>query len=259
MPRRTPLALIAAATVCAAATAATAAPAVSAAAASTAAPSTGSTSSSAPTLDLGPSGLSETRTVRTIEPGVTVTHIVRGTADPSVRWAVEASIPSTGTSPDPDAPAQSIQDQASAQAYAAKLTEAGFPASAERVMQPATADVPAGVLGWRVRLDSTYATQSEAAAEVAQLKSAGFTTHAWYAGWDGTSAARGPWSVNVVSIDPKLFHGSLGSTFGPSVEARETTSWLAGYTKAKAAVNGGFFVLDPVAGAPGDPAGAGVY
>ncbi len=259
MPRRTPYALIAAATVCAAATAATAVPAVSAAAVSRPASSTGSTSSSAPTLDLGPSGLTETRTVRTIEPGVTVTHIVRGTADPSVRWVVEASIPSTGTSPDPDAPAQSIQDEASAQAYAAKLTAAGFPASAERVMQPATADVPAGVLGWRVRLDSTYATQSEAAAEVAQLKSAGFTTHAWYAGWDGTSTARGPWSVNVVTIDPKLFHGSLGSTFGPTIEARETTSWLAGYTKAKAAVNGGFFVLDPAAGAPGDPAGAGVY
>src|SRR5690349_16971872 len=98
MPRRTPYALIAAATVCAAAPAP---PAVSAAAV-TPASSTGSTSSSAPTLDLGPRGLAETRTVRTIEPGVTVTHIVRGTADPSVRWVVEASIPSTGTSPDPD-------------------------------------------------------------------------------------------------------------------------------------------------------------
>lgn len=253
MSRRAPYALIAVAALCAAATAA---PAVSAAAAG---PAGAPTAQTPPPLDLGPSGLTETRTVSTIEPGVTLTHIVRGMADPSVRWVVEASIPSSGTSPDPDAPPQSIQDEASAQAYATKLTAAGFPATAQRVMQPATTDVSAGVLGWRVRLDPTYGTQADASAEVAHLASAGFTSHAWYAGWDGTSTARGPWSVNVLTIDPKRFHGSLGSTFGPNIVDRETTSWLAGYTKAKAAVNGGFFVLDPAAGAPGDPAGAGVY
>ncbi|NYG05703.1 hypothetical protein BJ986_000190 [Phycicoccus badiiscoriae] len=253
MNRRAPCALIAAATVCAAAAAA---PAVSAAAAPA---GSNAAASASPALDLGPRGLPETRTVRTVEPGVTVTHIIRGTADPSVRWVVEVSIPSTGTSPDPDAPARSIQDEASAQAHAAKLTAAGFPATAQRVIQPATADVPAGVLGDRVRLNATYPSQTAAGDEVTQLKAAGFTSRAWYAGWDGTSTARGPWNVNVVTIDPKRFHGSLGSTFGPTIEARETTSWLAGYTKSKAAVNGGFFVLDPAAGAPGDPAGAGVY
>jgi len=121
------------------------------------------------------------------------------------------------------------------------------------------ADVPAGVLGWRVRLDSTYATQASASSEVAQLTSAGFTSHAWYVGWDATSTARGPWTVNVLTIDPKRFHGRLGGTFGPTIEDREKTSWLAGYTKAKAAVNGGFFVLDRAAGTPGHPAGAGVH
>jgi len=113
MNRRTaPHALIAAAIVCAAA----ATPGVSAVAAST-----------SPAFDLGPRGFPETRTVRAIEPGVTVTHITRGVADPSVRYVVEVSIPSTGTSPDPDAPARSIQDEASARAYADKLTTAGFP------------------------------------------------------------------------------------------------------------------------------------
>lgn len=246
MNRRTPpSAVIAAVFVCAAAAAA---PAVSAVAAS-----------NPPALDLGPRGLAETRTEQVIEPGVTVTHITRGVADPSVRWVVEVSIPSTGTSPDPDAPARAIQDEASARAYADKLAAAGFPATAQPVSQPATADVPAGVLGWRVRLESTYPTQASASSQVAQLKSAGFSSRAWYAGWDGTSTARGPWTVNVLTIDPKQFHGQLGSTFGPTIEAREKTSWLAGYAKAKAAVNGGFFVLDPAAGAPGDPAGAGVY
>ncbi|GAB3449014.1 phosphodiester glycosidase family protein [Phycicoccus ginsengisoli] len=210
-------------------------------------------------LDLGPAGLPETRTVRQVEPGVTWTSITRGAADAGVPWVVEVSIPSGSTSPDPDAPPRAIQDEASARAFAERLTADGFPAQAQQVLQPAVADVPAGVLGWRVRLTTTFGTQAQAAAEAARLKAAGYSGRAWYAGWDGTSTAKGPWTVNVVTIDPRQFRGSLGATFGPTLETRETTSWLAGYEKAKVAVNAGFFVFDPRAGAEGDPAGAGVY
>ena len=51
----------------------------------------------------------------------------------------------------------------------------------------------------------------------------------------------------------------MAGTYGPTLEERETTSWLAGYEKASVAVNAGFFVFDPKAGAEGDPAGAAVY
>ncbi|WP_344257389.1 phosphodiester glycosidase family protein [Terrabacter carboxydivorans] len=71
--------------------------------------------------------------------------------------------------------------------------------------------------------------------------------------------AKGQWSINVLTIDPREFRGHLGATFGPDLVDRETTTALGVYAHAKAAVNGGFFVLDPKAGAPGDPAGAGVY
>lgn len=210
-------------------------------------------------LDLGPEGLPETRTVEQLAPGVTWTRIVRGAPDPSVRWVVEVSIPGGDTSPDPDAPPAAIQDEESAAEFAAELEAAGFPARAERVDQPAVADVPAGVLGWRVRLVQDFATQAEATAEANRLRAAGFTGRAWYSGWDGDSPARGPWTVNVVTIDPRSFKGTLGGTYGPDLENRETTSWLAQYEHAKVAVNAGFFVLDPRAGAEGDPAGAGVY
>ena len=103
-------------------------------------------------LDLGPAGLVETRTTEAVQPGVTLTRITRGAADPAVRWVVEVSIPGGSSSPDPDAPPRAVQDEASARAHAARLTAAGFPAQAEQVDQPAVADVPAGVLGWRVRL-----------------------------------------------------------------------------------------------------------
>ena len=210
-------------------------------------------------LDLGPAGLAETRTVKQVEPGVTLTQITRGAPDPAVRWVVEINIPSGAGSPDPDAPPRAIQDEASAHATADALTAAGFPAEAQQVMQPAVADVPAGVLGWRVRLTTTFATQADANAAVASVTAAGFSGRAWYAGWDGTSAARGPWTVNVVTIDPRRFKGTLGGTFGPDIENRETTSWLSRYAGASVAINAGFFVFDPKAGAEGDPAGAGVY
>ncbi|CAM5461040.1 hypothetical protein STENM327S_05212 [Streptomyces tendae] len=53
-------------------------------------------------LPLGPAGLPETRTTTTLQPGVTLTRIVRGNADdPALHWTVEVSIPGGDTSPAP--------------------------------------------------------------------------------------------------------------------------------------------------------------
>ena len=210
-------------------------------------------------LDLGPSGLPESREVQSIQPGVTLTRITRGAPDPAAVWVVEVSIPGGASSPDPDAPPRSIQDQPSAEAFAARLADAGFPAEAQSVQQPQTADVPAGVLGYRVRLRATFPTQAAASAEVARLSAAGFSGRAWYSGWDGDSTARGPWTVNVVTVNPRGFLGTLRGTYGPTLEDREKTTELAALERANVALNAGFFVFDPAAGAEGDPAGAGVY
>jgi hypothetical protein len=228
--------------------------------AATAAPASAGTGHGRPQLlDLGPSGLLESRTVQAIEPGVTLTRITRGAPDPAAVWVVEMNIPAGAASPDPDAPPRSIQDQSSAEAFAARLTDAGFPAEAQSVEQPNTADVPAGVLGYRVRLRATFPTQEAASAEAARLSAAGFSGRAWYSGWDDDSTARGPWTVDVVTVDPRRFRGTLGGTFGPTIEDRETPTQLAALDHANVALNGGFFVFDAAAGAEGDPAGAGVY
>ena len=58
-----------------------------------------------------------------------------------------------------------------------------------------------------------------------------------------------------MTIDPRTFRGSLGATYGPDLFNRETTSALS----AAAGATVGYFVLDPASGAPGDPAGIGVY
>ena len=252
--RRISIALVglAAAATAAAPPIAVAAPAPAASTASTASPG------GRHALDLGPADLPETRRTTTLQPGVTLTRIDRGEADPDLFWTNEISIPATATSPDPDAPPRSLSDRASAEAEADRLRGEGFTARVEEVHQPATADVAAGTLGYRVRV-GTYPNQAAADAGKERLARSGETASSVYTGWDGDPSARGPWHVDVLRIDPKTFTGRLGSSFGPDLYHRETTSQLADSAGATAGINAGFFVLDPASGAPGDPAGAGVY
>ncbi|MFC8802202.1 phosphodiester glycosidase family protein [Streptomyces anthocyanicus] len=210
-------------------------------------------------LPLGPAGLPERRTTTTLQPGVTLTRIVRGNAeDPALHWTVEVSIPGGDTSPDPDAPPTALKDRASADELAAELRRDGFEARVEEVTTPATADYRGGTLGWRVRI-GTFDSQTAATAERTRLRAAGYSGSAVYTGWDGAATDRGTWHVDVLTIDPRTFRGTLDASYGPDLENRETTSALAASAAATAAVNAGFFVLDPRAGAPGDPAGVGVY
>jgi exopolysaccharide biosynthesis protein len=209
-------------------------------------------------LPLGPADLPETRSIQVLQPGVTLTTIVRGESDPALGWTVEVAVPHGADDPDPDAPPTAIADRAHADALADALRGKGFDPRVEEVTTPALADFAGGTLGYRVRagFDADKATVD---ALLAQVKAAGFTASNVYSGWDGSAADRGPWRVQVLTIDPKQFRGDLVGDYGPDLERRETTSALANARGASAAVNAGFFVLDPAAGAPGDPAGLGVY
>ncbi len=208
-------------------------------------------------LPLGPRDLPESRTGETLRPGVTLTTIVRGEPDPADGWTVEIAVPGGGD-PDPDAPPTAIADRAHADALVEALAADGFPARAEEVTTPPLADFAGGTLGFRVRTGLT-ADKAAADAVLARARAAGFTASTVFTGWDGAPADRGPWRVQVLTIDPARFRGDLAGDFGPDIERRETTSALAGARGATAAVNAGFFVLDPASGAPGDPAGLGVY
>ncbi|HEU4426059.1 MAG TPA: phosphodiester glycosidase family protein [Pilimelia sp.] len=212
-------------------------------------------------LPLGPAGLEESRSTRTVQPGVTLTRIVRGHTDPSAVWTVEVAIPSGPGSPDPDAPPAAISDEADARATADRLRAAGLDPRVEKVSTPPLADF-SGDLGWRVRVGAT-ATRAETDAIRQQVIAAGFGGSSIYTGWDGepddVAGSTGPWHVDVLTIDARRFGGRLDATYGPDLERRETTSQLAALTGSDTAVNAGFFVLDPAAGAPGDPAGVAAY
>ena len=209
-------------------------------------------------LPLGPADLPETRSVETLQPGVTLTTIVRGEADSELGWTVEIAVPRGSDDPDPDAPPTAIADQAHAQELADALSGSGFSPRVEEVTTPRLADYAGGTLGYRVRIGFEH-DKAAADAVLARVKAAGYTASTVYTGWDGADTDRGPWRVQVLTIDPKAFRGEVLGDFGPDIERRETTSVLAQARGATAAVNAGFFVLDPAAGAPGDPAGLGVY
>ena len=209
-------------------------------------------------LPLGPADLVEARRTTTLQRGVTLTTIVRGAVDPAEVWTVEVAIPAGGASPDPDTPAAALSARPDADELAARLRAAGFDPRVERVTTPSTADYAGGVLGWRVRV-GRLPDQAAADALRARLAAAGFSGTSRYTGWDGEPTTRGPWQLQVLTVDPATFRGGLVASVGPDVEQRETTSALSLRAGATAAVNGGYFVLDPAAGAPGDPAGVGVY
>ncbi len=211
-----------------------------------------------PHLALGPADLPESRTSRTLQPGVTLTEITRGTADPALSWTVEAMVEASPNDPDPDAPPQALADEAAAQRQADRLAAEGYPARVEAVAQPRSVDIAGGTLGYRVRVGS-YPTKAAADDVRGRLAAAGHPASSVFTGWDGQAGARGPWRLEVVTIDPRRFHGRLDASYGPDLRDRETTSALSRAAGATVGVNGGFFVLDPASGAPGDPAGVGVY
>lgn len=68
----------------------------------------------------------------------------------------------------------------------------------------------------------------------------------------------GPWTVNVVSIDPRTATGRLAVSAGATLAGTTRTSTLARSAKAVAAVNGGFFAFTRSTTAPGDPIGLSV-
>jgi hypothetical protein len=187
-----------------------------------------------------------------------LTKITRGGSDQALVWTLEVLIGPAAGSPDPDAPPTSISDEASANATANRLRSKGFSPRVERVAQPRAVDVAPGTLGYRVRIGS-WPTKAAADEVRSEVLAAGESANSVYTGWDGDRSARGPWNVNVVTIDPKAFRGGLEATYGPDLLKRETTSALSAAAGATVGINAGYFVLDPESGAPGDPAGVGVY
>ncbi|NEA37024.1 phosphodiester glycosidase family protein [Streptomyces sp. SID13031] len=72
------------------------------------------------------------------------------------------------------------------------------------------------------------------------------------------TTTRGPWVVNVLTIDPRKARGELRTTYGPDLAKVEKTSDLVRTSGALAGVNASFFTFTASALYPGEPVGLGI-
>ncbi|MEV5730667.1 phosphodiester glycosidase family protein [Streptomyces pharetrae] len=73
------------------------------------------------------------------------------------------------------------------------------------------------------------------------------------------TTTRGPWVVNVLTIDPRRADGHLAVTYGPDLAATERTTDLVRSAGALVGVNASFFTFTANRQYPGDPVGLGLY
>ena len=193
-------------------------------------------------LPLGPAGLHEQESVTIPAPGVTLTHIVRG----QVNWQDGYPV---------DVPFNT--DQTSVQASAVALAGAGFSPEIITIQPPQ--DAQPGFFGAVIRL-GVFATQALANEMVQSLANKNFKNITTvYTGYNGFATTTGPWVVNVVDLDPSVFHGIITPVRSAAPEGRGTTSSIAERTGAVVAINGGYFVIGTADGTPGAPVGLYCY
>jgi exopolysaccharide biosynthesis protein len=191
-------------------------------------------------LPLGPRSLDEDRVEQKLAPGVTYTRIVRG--EPSSRdvYTVDVAFHA---------------HRSDARALAARLRSDGYDPDLLRISERAPDDPERGPLGYLVRVGG-FATEAEALALRDRLAADGYTAaRVVFTGEDG-GRTTGPWVVHVLEVEPSRLRAALDAELATGVvPERELLSDLARRTGAVASLNGGYFVIGPLDGTPGDLAG----
>jgi hypothetical protein len=149
-------------------------------------------------------------------------------------------------------------DQSSADSVAAQLRSDGYEPIVQEISERAPDDPQSGPVGYLVRTGA-FARQAEANALRDRLAADGYTgLRVVYTGEDGTETT-GPWVVHVLEIDPARYDGTLRPELATQIiPDKETITSISARTDALAATNGGYFVVDPTDGTPGDLAGISV-
>jgi hypothetical protein len=195
-------------------------------------------------LPLGPRGLAEERFQQRVAPGVRYTRIVRGEPSPRDVYTVDVAFRAA---------------RSDAEALADELRSDGHDPNVLRISERAPDDPARGPLGWLVRVGSLQ-TEPEAVALRERLTAEGYAgTRVVYTGEDG-GRTTGPWVVHVLEVDSRhlpaqrrpVLDAGLATGIVPE---RELLSNLARRTGAIASLNGGYFVIGPADGTPGDLAG----
>jgi hypothetical protein len=199
--------------------------------------------SSSGELPLGRPGLEEERTSERVAPGLTYTEIKRGEESSRDFYTVDVAFKA---------------GRRAAEAVARDLEEDGYEPRVEEVSERAPDDPRRGPLGYLVRTGS-FETQAEADALRAELVARGYaSSRTVYTGEDGDETS-GPWVVHVLKVNPDRFEGAAAPELATEiVPGTERLTSISDRTNALAAINGGYFVIGPNDGTPGDLAGISV-
>jgi hypothetical protein len=194
-------------------------------------------------LPLGNPDLEETRTTERVTRGVTYTRIERGEESRKDFYTVDVAF---------------TKDRAAAREASAQLRADGYEPRVERVPDRAPDDPAEGPSGYLVRVGK-FATQAEADALRGELTADGYAgARTVYTGEDGGRTS-GPWVVHVLKVNPDRYDGTLAPELATEVvPERELLTGISARTGALAAINGGYFVIGPNDGTPGDLAGISV-
>src|SRR4051794_3874231 len=194
-------------------------------------------------LPLGARSLPETRSTQRLSTGLTYTRIQRGTAPAAESYTVSVAF---------------TTDRVQADALAAQLGTEGFPARVETITRRASDDPRPGPTGFVVRT-GTFPTQAEATALRDRVAAAGHrSARVDWTGEDG-GPRTGPWVVQVLTLDPARFRGTIAPALGSGVvPGREKLTGIMSRLHGLAGVNGGYFVVTNADGTEGDLAGISV-
>ncbi|CAA9448838.1 MAG: hypothetical protein AVDCRST_MAG78-3160 [uncultured Rubrobacteraceae bacterium] len=194
-------------------------------------------------LPLGRPGLDETRTTERVAPGVKYTRIERGEQSEEDFYTVDVAFKAS---------------RSEAESLAEQLRSDGYEPRVETVSRRALDDPEDGPLGYLVRTGN-FETETEANELKTRLAADGYTgTRVVYTGEDGRKTT-GPWVVHVIEVNPDRFDGMLLPELATEiVPEREPLTSISTRTGSLAAINGGYFVIGPNDGTPGDLAGISV-
>ena len=185
----------------------------------------------------------ERRETRELVPGVVYTHVTRGRASERDFFTLELG---------------SFVARQEAERLAAASTASGDDhARVERTRDGRRWRVRAGRFADRASAEAALAARGAAIrpAPGVDPDAVRASAHVVYTGEDGAPTT-GPWSIHVLAIDLRAAGVSVAVALASDrVTGRATVERIARDGAAIAAVNGGYFVMEPVDGTPGDPAG----
>ncbi|WP_085506186.1 phosphodiester glycosidase family protein [Thalassobacillus devorans] len=194
-------------------------------------------------LKLGHAGLEETRETEEIAPGVTYTHIERGHEAKQDVYTVHVDL---------------VETRKESKKLVKQLKADGYKPYVTQIKDHKYNDIDENKIAYLVRV-GTFDDVDPAQQLEAELENDGYTSASTlFTAFDGTKTD-GPWSVNILEVDPEVFDGTVTSTLAQDeVQGKEKVTEISERTDALAAINGGYFVVGSRDGTPGDLAGISV-